>query len=267
MDIARRNNINTMGSGKTTMVFAHGFGCDQNMWRMLAPHYAEKHRVVLFDLVGAGSSDLGAYDFQRYASLQAYADDLIEVIDHVGGGPVFFVGHSVSAMIGVLADLKGPHRFAAHIMVGPSPAYINDGDYQGGFARADIEQMLDALEGNYLGWSSTMAPAIMGAPEQPQLGQELTNSFCRTDPKIAAQFARVTFLSDNRADVARLKTPSLILQCSDDIIAPRYVGDYLHEHMANSQLAVIDNVGHCPHLSAPAASVDAIDTFLRDFQS
>jgi sigma-B regulation protein RsbQ len=185
----------------------------------------------------------------------------------VGGGPVLFVGHSVSAMIGVLADLKGPHRFAAHIMVGPSPAYINDGAYQGGFGRTDIEQMLVALESNYLGWSSTMAPAIMGAPDQPQLSDELTNSFCRTDPKIAAQFARVTFLSDNRADVARLKTPALILQCSDDIIAPRFVGNYLHEHLANSELAVVNNVGHCPHLSAPAASVDAIDAFLRDFRA
>jgi sigma-B regulation protein RsbQ len=222
---------------------------------------------VLLDLVGSGNSDLKAYDRQKYSSLQGYADDMLEVIDEFAIGPVVFVGHSVSAMIGMLADLKAPGKFAAHVMIGPSPCYINDGDYVGGFTRNDIEGLLETLESNYLGWSSNMAPAIMGAPDKPELAQELTNSFCRTDPDIAKQFARVTFMSDNRAELSRLKTPSLILQCSDDLIAPLSVGEYMHRTLPNSKLHIIDNVGHCPHLSEPDASVAAINDFLRTLKS
>ncbi|MDM0000589.1 alpha/beta hydrolase [Variovorax sp. J22P240] len=262
MSVEQRNNVKVLGSGPTTMVFSHGFGCDQNMWRFLAPQYAERFRTVTFDLVGAGLSDLGAYDPVKYNHLSGYADDLLEVIEEFAQGPVIFVGHSVSAMIGLLAGLRAPERFAGHVMVGPSPCYINDGDYVGGFTREDIDSLLDTLESNYLGWASSMAPAIMGAPEQPELGVELTQSFCRTDPDIAKQFARVTFLSDNRGDVPKLDAPTLVVQSSDDLIAPVVVGEYLQRTLPNCMLRVVENVGHCPHLSAPCASADAMDEFL-----
>lgn len=260
--LATRNNVNVSGDGETTMFFAHGFGCDQNMFRLLTPVFADRYRIVLFDLVGAGLSDLTAYDPAKYDTLHGYADDVLELVQEYATGPAIFVGHSVGAMIGVLASVKQPSAFAAHIMVGPSPCYINDGDYVGGFSRADIDSLLDTMQGNYLGWSSNMAPAIMGAPDQPELGTELTNSFCRTDPDIARQFARVTFLSDNRADLPKLTAPTLILQCSEDIIAPMVVGEYLHRTLPNSTLAIIDNVGHCPHLSAPSLCSSAISAFL-----
>ena len=244
------------------MFFAHGFGCDQNMFRLLTPHYESRYKIVLFDLVGAGHSDLSAYNPSKYDTLQGYADDVLELVREFSTGPAIFVGHSVSSMIGMLANVKAPELFAAQIMIGPSPCYINDGDYTGGFSRADIESLLDTLQGNYLGWSSNMAPAIMGAPDQPELGAELTNSFCRTDPEIAKQFARVTFLSDNRADLPRLTAPTLVLQCTDDIIAPIAVGEYLHQTLPHSTWALIDNVGHCPHLSSPSLCSNAIDEFL-----
>ena len=262
MSVQRRNNVNVLGDGPATMVFAHGFGCDKNMWRLLAPAYSGRFRTVLFDHVGAGQSDLSAYDRTKYDSLRGYAGDVLEIVDEFATGPVIFVGHSVSAMVGMLAGIQAPGRIAAHVMVGPSPCYINDGDYAGGFTRADIEGLLDTLESNYLGWSSTMAPAIMGVPEQPELGLELTNSFCRTDPEIAKQFARVTFMSDHRAEVPLLDAPTLVLQCSDDLIAPRSVGDFMQRTLPRATLRIIDNVGHCPHLSAPAASNIAIQEFL-----
>jgi sigma-B regulation protein RsbQ len=246
------------------MLFVHGFGCDQNMWRFLAPHFAATHRVVLVDLVGSGKSDLSAYDRTKYATLEGHARDMCEVLETLDLSDAVFVGHSVSAMIGLLAGLRCPGRIGAHVMVGPSPSYINDGDYVGGFERSDIEQLLETLEANYLGWSSNMAPAIMGTPGQPELAEELTNSFCRTDPEIAKHFARVTFLSDHRADLPKLQTPTLILQCSDDIIAPVSVGHYMRKHIPKSSLRIIDNVGHCPHLSAPSASVSAIEGFLAE---
>jgi sigma-B regulation protein RsbQ len=262
MDVTQRNHVRVLGDGPTTVLFAHGFGCDQNMWRFVAPNYAKRYRVVLFDLVGSGGSDLSAYDPAKYDSLQGYASDVVDIIDQFATGPVIFVGHSVSAMIGVLADLAKPGRISSHIMIGPSPCYLNDGSYVGGFTRDDIDSLLDMLESNYLGWASTMAPRIMGAPGEPELAEELTNSFCRTDPTIAKQFARVTFLSDNREELRQLTTPCLILQCSDDLIAPRSVGDFLHDILPDSRLCVIDNVGHCPHLSTPSACIDAMDDFL-----
>ena len=262
MSIGVRNNVRVSGTGPMTMVFAHGFGCDQNMWRLLEPSYASRYRTILFDLVGSGGSDLKAYDPVRYDSLNGYAQDVLDVVEEFAEGPVLFVGHSVSAMIGMLANLANPRRFAAQIMIGPSPCYINDGDYVGGFSRQDIDSLLETLESNYLGWSSTMAPAIMGSPQPPELQDELTNSFCRTDPAIAKQFARVTFLSDNRADLPRLTTPTLIVQCNDDLIAPVAVGEYMRRHLPNSDLKIIDNVGHCPHLSSPGACSGAIDDFL-----
>ena len=261
MNLAQRNNVHVAGEGPATMFFAHGFGCDQNMWRLLAPAYAKRYRTVLFDMVGSGGSDLSAYDPQKYGSLKGYADDVLELVREFTQGPALFVGHSVSAMIGLLADLAQPELFAAQIMIGPSPCYINDGDYIGGFSRKDIEGLLDTLDSNYLGWSSNMAPAIMGAPDQPELAVELTNSFCRTDPEIAKQFARVTFLSDVRPELPRLRTPTLIVQCNEDLIAPVAVGEYLHRVLPHSTLSIIANVGHCPHLSSPSSSADAIDAF------
>lgn len=262
MTVLQRNNVKVSGSGPATMFFAHGYGCDQNMWRLLQPNYAKRFRTVAFDLVGSGASDLSAYKPTKYASLQGYADDIVEIVEEFGEGPAIFVGHSVSSMIGLLADLKAPGKFVAQIMVGPSPCYLNDGDYRGGFERADIESLLGTLESNYLGWASSMAPAIMGTPERPGLSEELTNSFCRTDPEVAKQFARVTFLSDHRADLPKLKTPTLILQCSEDIIAPLSVGEYMHCILPDSELKIIENVGHCPHLSAPGSSANAINEFL-----
>jgi sigma-B regulation protein RsbQ len=244
------------------MVFAHGFGCDQNMWRFVWPAFASDHRIVLFDHVGHGESDAGAFDERRYATLDGYANDVLEICDELGLEDVIFVGHSVSAMIGVLAAAREPDRFARLILVGPSPRYIDDEDYVGGFTRADIDELLASLESNYLGWSSAMAPAIMGNPDRPELGEELTNSFCRTDPAIAAHFARVTFLGDNRSDLGRIRTPSLVLQCSEDAIAPRSVGEYVHDHLADSRFVLLRATGHCPNLSAPDETVAAIDDFL-----
>jgi sigma-B regulation protein RsbQ len=262
LDLRHRNNIRLRGDGKPLMVLLHGFGCDQSMWRFMVPSFEASHQLLLFDLVGSGGSDLAAYDRDKYGTLHGHADDLIEIISAYAAEPVVFVGHSVSAIIGLLASNQAPQLFASQIMVGPSACYIDDAGYRGGFSRADIDDLLDTMEGNYLGWSSNMAPAIMGAAEQPELGQELANSFCRTDPEIAKHFARVTFLSDHRADLPLSRTPTLILQCTDDLIAPVEVGRYIQHAIPGSELAMIENTGHCPHMSAPDASVVAIRSYL-----
>ena len=261
MSVLKRNNVKLVGSGPP-MLFLHGFGCDQNMWRLMAPHFSESFTCILMDLVGSGGSDLSAYSPAKYATLDGYAADVCEVLAEVTTAPAICVGHSVSAMIGLLANLRCPDAFLAQVMVGPSPCYINDGDYVGGFEREDIEGLLETLESNYLGWSSNMAPAIMGAPDQPELARELTSSFCRTDPEIAKQFARVTFLSDLRAELPKLQAPTLILQCSEDLIAPRTVGEYMRKRIPDCTLQIIENVGHCPHLSAPSASTAAMEHFI-----
>ena len=260
--VLERNNVTVHGSGTRAMVFAHGYGCDQNMWRLVAPAFEDRYRVVLFDHVGAGRSDLSAYDRRKYATLQGYADDLLEVcaaLDVRGG---VFVGHSVSSMIGVLAAAADPTRFDDLVLVGPSPRYIDDEGYTGGFARKDIEDLLAFQDSNYLGWSSALGPVIMGNADRPQLAEELTNSFCRTDPEIAKQFAAVTFFSDNRADLPKVGTRTLVLQCREDAIAPMAVGEYVQRHMPNSQLVVLDATGHCPHVSAPEETIATIEAFL-----
>ena len=262
MRVARRNNVKVSGRGTKPMLFAHGFGCDQNMWRLVAPAFEDDHKVILLDHVGAGRSDLSAYSRAKYGTLDGYAEDVLEICRELDLTGVVFVGHSVSAMIGVLAAIREPERFDALVLVGPSPRYINDDGYVGGFAREDIEELLDTLDGNYLGWSSAMAPAIMGNPDRPELAAELANSFCRTDPEIARHFARVTFLSDNRADLPRVRTRSLVLQCSEDAIAPLAVGEYVHRHLAGSRLAVMRATGHCPNLSAPGETIAAMRAFL-----
>ena len=263
MSVLARNNVAVTGrpDGRP-MVFSHGFGCDQHMWRFVAPAFEDSYKVVLFDHVGAGGSDLSAYDADRYASLQGYADDVVEIVRELGLGDVVFVGHSVSAMIGVLAARADPDRFGALVLVGPSPRYIDDDGYVGGFSAADIEELLDSLESNYLGWSTAMAPVIVGNPDRPELGHELTTSFCRTDPAIARRFARVTFLSDNRADLAGVRCPTLVLQCSNDVIAPRSVGEFVHSAIPGSELVHLEATGHCPNLSAPEETIAAIRAFL-----
>jgi sigma-B regulation protein RsbQ len=260
--VLKRNNVKVSGDGEKAIIFAHGFGCDQNMWRWVAPAFRTSHKVILFDYVGAGQSDASAYNRAKYATLQGYAADLLEICEALSLRDAVFVGHSVSAMIGMMAALQEPSRFAALVMVGPSPCYVNDDNYYGGFSRTDLEGLMDYLDSNYLGWSSTMAPVIMGNPDRPELGEELTNSFCKADPEIAKQFARATFFSDNRADLARVKTKTLILQCSQDAIAPTEVGTYVHGQIPGSTLVVLDATGHCPNLSAPEETTTAIRNFL-----
>lgn len=245
------------------MLFAHGFGCDQNMWRFVAPAFEDAYRVIAFDYVGAGHSDPSAYEPDRYSSLDGYAADVIEVCDELVLRDVIFVGHSVSAMIGALVAVDRPDLFSKLVMVGPSPRYINTDDYRGGFEEADIVELLASLDSNYLGWSSAIAPAIMGNADRPELGSELTESFCRTDPAVARQFAGVTFMSDNRADLANVNVPTLVLQCRDDIIAPVEVGRYVQASLPDAQLVVLDATGHCPHLSAPQQTIAAIAAFLE----
>jgi len=260
-----RNNVRVEGRlDGPPLVFAHGFGCDQSMWRFVWPAFRDRHRIVLFDHVGAGGSDASAYDERRYATLDGYAEDVLEICDELGLRDVVFVGHSVSAMVGVLAAARRPERFARLVLVGPSPRYLDDEGYAGGFRREDIEELLDALESNYLGWSGAMAPVIMGNEDRPELGEELTNSFCRADPAIAAQFARATFLADNRADLDRVRTRSLVLQCSDDAIAPRAVGEYVHARLPDSRFVQLEATGHCPNLSAPEETIAAIEAFLAE---
>jgi sigma-B regulation protein RsbQ len=264
VNILTRNNVNLSGrEDGRPMVFAHGFGCDQNMWRFVAPAFADDYRIVLFDHVGSGQSDLAAFDPQKYDSLHGYAEDVLEICRELDLTRVVFVGHSVSAMIGVLAAIAEPGRFDRLVLVGPSPRYVDDDGYIGGFAERDIEDLLEALDSNYLGWSSAMAPVIMGNPERPELGAELTNSFCRTDPDIARHFARVTFLSDNRADLAKVPVPCLVLQCSEDVIAPRSVGEFVSRQIPDSELVLLSATGHCPNLSAPEETVAAMKAFLR----
>jgi sigma-B regulation protein RsbQ len=262
-DVVARNNVKVSGRGTQPMLFAHGFGCDQNMWRFVAPAFADDYRIVLFDYVGAGKSDLAAYDPTRYASLDGYAQDVLDVIHALDLHDVIFVGHSVSAMVGVLAANREPDRFAHLVLVGPSPRYINDDGYVGGFERADIEGLLETMDKNYLGWANFLAPAIMKNPDRPELGAELAESFCSTDPVIARRFAEATFFADNRADLAQVRVPSLILQCSDDAIAPDAVGEYLHNHLPGSTLHKLRATGHCPHMSHPEETIGAIREYLE----
>lgn len=263
MDTLRRNNVVVTGNPDgRPVVLAHGFGCDQNMWRLTVPALAAQYRVVLFDYVGSGRSELAAFDETRYSTLDGYADDVVEVCTALDLTDAVFVGHSVSAMIGVLAAQQAPTRIGALVMVAPSPCYIDDGDYRGGFTEQDIDELLSSLESNYLGWSAAMAPAIMGTPDRPELGEELTNSFCATDPAMALVFARTTFLSDSRADLAGVRVPTLILESAEDLIAPRQVGAYVQAAVEGSTLVTLDATGHCPHLSSPEATNDAITAFL-----
>jgi sigma-B regulation protein RsbQ len=261
-DILARNNVRVFGRGTQPMLFAHGFGCDQNMWRFITPAFEDDYRIVLFDYVGAGRSDLAAYDAARYGSLEGYARDVLDVIHALDLHDVIFVGHSVSSMIGVLAANAEPERFDRLIMIGPSPRYINDPPYVGGFERADIDGLFDMMDRNFIGWANFLAPAIMKHADRPELGEELTESFCSTDPLIARRFAEATFYSDNRADLPHVRVPSLILQCAEDIIAPREVGEYMHRLLPASTIRFMNATGHCPHMSEPDETVALMREYL-----
>ena len=262
MSVLKRNNVTVQGKGATPILFAHGFGCDQNMWRLVAPAFLDDYKIVLFDHVGAGNSELSAYSPDKYSTLEGYAADILEIAYALELKDIVFVGHSVAAMMGILVARQAPDLFSKLVLVGPSPCYINDGDYIGGFEKDQIEELLESLETNHLGWSMTMAPVIMGNEDRKELGEELANSFCRTDPAIARQFARTTFLSDTRDIIASVEIPTLILQCSQDVIAPKSVGEYLHERIPQSQLVIMKATGHCPNLSAPEETIAAIKDFL-----
>jgi sigma-B regulation protein RsbQ len=265
VSVLHANNVQVHGPADgRPMLFAHGFGCDQEMWRYVWPEFADEHRVVLADHVGHGGSDRGRFDPARYATLQGYAGDLLAIATELDLRDTVLVGHSVSAMIGALAVTAAPERFGALVMVSPSPRYLDDEGvgYRGGFSAQDIDELLASLDSNYLGWSSAIAPVIMGNPDRPELGRELENSFCATDPEIARHFARVTFLSDNRADLAHVPVPTLVLQCLEDAIAPTTVGAYVAAALPDARLVYLDAVGHCPNLSAPQATTTAIREFL-----
>jgi sigma-B regulation protein RsbQ len=263
MDVRARNNVHILGVDRApTVMLAHGFGCDQEMWRRVTAPLSERFRIVLFDHVGSGGADPSAWDPARYASLDAYASDILDIVDGLQLRDTVFVGHSVAAMMGVLAAGARPGAFAKLVLVTPSPCYIDDGDYRGGFTRGDVDDLLDSLESNYLGWSRAIASTIVGNPGRPELSEELAETFCRTDPACAKVFARTTFLSDNRADLSKVSAPTLILECAEDVIAPAGVGSYVAAHIAGSKLVTLDTTGHCPQLSAPEATAAEIASFV-----
>jgi sigma-B regulation protein RsbQ len=267
VDIRARNNVRALGpareAGAPTMLFAHGFGCDQRAWRHVAPAFADDFRVVLFDYVGAGGSDVDAYDAVRYGALGGYAADLLDVVEALDLRDVVFVGHSVSAMVGVLAANRAPERFARLVLVAPSPCYRNlPPDYAGGFERDELDELLELMDHDRDGFARYLAPVVAGAGA-PMAAEELEASFCAADPWILRRFAEVTFLSDNRADLARVRVPALVLQCTDDKIAPEAVGAYVHRQLAGSTLQRLRATGHAPHLSEPAELVAAIRRYLR----
>jgi sigma-B regulation protein RsbQ len=262
-DILKRNNVHVVGNGSQPMLLAHGFGCDQNMWRFIVPAFADDYRIVLFDYVGSGKSDLRAYDAERYSKLDGYAEDVLDICHALDLRDTVFVGHSVSSMIGILAAKREPERFERLILIGPSPRYINEPPYVGGFERSDIEGLLETMEKNYIGWANFLGPVVMQNPDRPELTAELTESFCSTDPVIARRFAEATFLADNRTDLAGLKVPALVLQCSDDLIAPRSVGEFVHRSLGNSTFQQMKATGHCPHLSHPDETIQLMREYLR----
>jgi sigma-B regulation protein RsbQ len=267
-NVIRRNNVKQFGEGSQPMLFAHGFGCDQNMWRFVTPAFEKDYRIIVFDYVGNGKSDLSAYNEERYSSLNGYAQDILEICEAVELKSVILVCHSVSSMIGLLAAVRKPELFSKLIFIGPSPRYINDlPDYRGGFERSELEGLLDTMDKNYIGWAHFLAPVVMKNADRPELTEELEESFCSTDPRLARKFAEVTFFSDNRDDLKRLKVPTLILQCSDDAIAPDSVGEYVRQHIPNNKFEKMKATGHCPHMSHPEETIRLIKKFLNSEKS
>ena len=260
--IIARNNVTVHGTGSKSMLLVHGYGCDQNMWRFIIPQFKDDYKLILIDLVGSGKSDVNSYNYDKYSSLDGYAADIIEICDALNLKDVCLVGHSVSAIIGLLAAIEKPALFKKLIMIGPSPRYINDADYFGGFSQKDIDDLMETLDANYLGWSSAMAPVIMGNADRPELAAELEESFCQNNPKIARHFAKVTFIGDNRKDLNKCTTDTLIIQSKTDAIASIKVGQFVHDNISNSKFTILETTGHCPHLSAPEQTIEAMKDYL-----
>jgi len=261
--VLERNNVTTAGTGDRPMLFAHGFGCDHNMWRFVAPHFEEAYRTIQFDYVGSGGSDLTAYDPDRYDALEGYARDVLEICAALDLSDVVFVGHSVSTVIGMLAAIEAPDRFADLVLIGASPCYLNDPpDYHGGFERDELEGLLEMMDKNYIGWADYFSSLLMQQAEAKEVVEELDRSFCSTDPHVARQFAEVTFLSDYRDIVPKVSTPALLVQCREDIVAPPSVSRYLETHLPDATLSMLDVAGHCPHLSHPEATSEVIASYL-----
>ncbi|UPL49909.1 alpha/beta fold hydrolase [Hymenobacter sublimis] len=263
MNILKRNNVRVLGHGPQTLLFVNGFGCDQSIWRYIIPAFSEQFQLVLFDHVGTGLSDTSTYTSQKYTSLDGYAQDILEICQHLRLTQVTLIGHSVGAMIGVLAAIREPAYFRQLMLVCPSPCYLNEAEYHGGFEQTDIEQMLAYMEKDYVGWVDSFVPFLMGSPDQPSLSASLIHSFCQNDPSIAKEFARVTFLSDNRLDVKKLQVPCLLVQCAQDLIAPLEVGDYLRAAIPHATLVTLPVAGHCPHVSAPSEMLSVMDSFVH----
>lgn len=261
-DILKRNNVNILGEGDKVMLFAHGFGCDQNAWKYIIDSFASDYKLILFDYVGAGKSDLSAYDAKKYDSLNGYVSDVIDICDALKLKDIIFVGHSVSCIIGGLASIKRPTLFKKLIFIGPSPCYISKEGYEGGFDQETIDSLLEVMEEDYISWARSLAPDIMSKSNGPALGQELSDSFCSIDPLIAKQFARVTFLSDNRNDLPKILVASLTIQCAEDMIAPLVVGQYINQNTPNNTLTILKAYGHCPHMSHPSETIAAIRAYL-----
>lgn len=261
-NILLRNNVKVSGHGKRTMIFAPGFGCDQQMWRFVAPAFEEDYRVVLFDYVGSGKSDYEAYSSDKYRDLNGYADDILEICSALGATEVTLVGHSVGSIIGMLASIKKPSIIKNIIMVAPSPCYLNDPpEYFGGFEKEDLEGLIQMMELNFIGWANYLAQLVMKNPERPELSEELEESFCSTDPTVAREFAIATFFSDYRSHLSAIKIPALILQCSDDTIAPVEVGNYMKQQMPHSELKQMKATGHCPHMSHPEETIQLMNEY------
>jgi sigma-B regulation protein RsbQ len=263
IDVQRTYNVSSVGTGDRVMLFAHGLACDNSVWRFITPALENDYKLVLFDFIGSGNSDTSRYDPQKYSTLDGYADDILQICDALSLTNVILIGHSVSAMIGVLATIKRPEIFSRLIMIGPSPRYINDADYFGGFEETEIEDMLDLMQNDFTRWAGYFAPTAMGNGDRPELSQQLEKSICSTDPEITIKFAEVTFLSDNRDDLKNVTTPSLILQMAEDIVAPTPVGEYVHRNTPGSTLYYMQATGHFPHLSAPEETIMMMKKYLE----
>lgn len=266
--IVERNNVTVTGEEGQPMLFAHGFGCDQNMWRYVTPAFEADYRLVLFDYVGAGGSDLSAYDPDRYDTLEGYAQDVLDVCEALALDDVIFVGHSVSTVVGMLVAIEQPERFDELVLVGASPCYLNDPpDYYGGFNRDALEGLLEMMDKNYLGWADYFASLLMQQADATEVVDVLDRSFCSTDPHVARQFAEVTFFSDYRDVVPNVPTSSLLVQCADDIVAPPSVSHFLEQHLPDTTLTVLDAAGHCPHMSHPEETTTTIREYLSSTSS
>lgn len=263
VDVLKRNNVQIIGNGKQVLLFTHGFGCDQTAWHSITAAFETEYKIVLFDFVGAGNSDISAYDSTKYSSLNGYVEDLLEILHVLKLSDVIFIGHSVGNMIGLLAAIKQPTYFNKLIFISPSPCYINDDNYHGGFDRTDLDGLFEIMDNNYLAWSKNLAPQIMGNADRPELGENLAKSFCSYNPAIARQFARVTFLSDNRNDLKNLTVKSVTLQCAQDIIAPTVVGQYLNQNTPGNQIIYLKATGHCPQLSAPEETIAVLKDLIN----